>query len=310
MTGTVLVLRALGLGDLLTAVPALRGLRRAYPDARIVLAIPAPLAPLALLSDAVDEVVPTDRLGALRYPGPPPEVAVNLHGAGPQSIADLLGTGPARLISHRHPRFPELPGPPWCAGHHEIDRWCGLLESVGIHCDPGEFTLRHPAVAAAASGAVVIHPGAAAVARRWPAERFAEVAAALRGDGYPVVVTGTESEAPLARQVAETAGLPQSAVLAGQLDVLGLVALIGDSRLLVCGDTGVAHVATATGCPSVLVFGPTPPARWGPRGAGRHLTLWAGDVGDPHADRPDPGLLLITASRVLAATGQLLADSA
>lgn len=310
MAITVLALRALGLGDLLTAVPALRGLRRSYPKARIVLATPAPLAPLALLSDAVDEVLPTDGLGQLAYPGPPPEVAVNLHGAGPESIGDLLGTQPRRLITHRHRRYPDIPGPPWRAGQHEVDRWCALLGSAGIGCDPMDLTIRRPSVPTVVPGAVVIHPGAAAAARRWPAQRFAEVAAALHRDGYPVVVTGSHSETALARTVAEQAALPESAVLAGRLDILGLVALISGSRLLVCGDTGVGHVATATGRPSVLLFGPTPPAHWGPRGDGPHVTLWAGDVGDPHADRPHPGLLHITTARVLSASAPLLAQSA
>jgi rfaE bifunctional protein kinase chain/domain len=105
-------------------------------------------------------------------------------------------------------------------------------------------------------------------------------------------------------------GLPESAVLAGTLGLLGLVALISDCRLLICGDTGVGHIATATGAPSVLLFGPTPPNRWGPRGPGPHIAVWAGDRGDPHADRPHSGLLLITVSRVLDATQHLLRDCA
>src|SRR5690606_14681989 len=103
-------------------------------------------------------------------------------------------------------------------------------------------------------------------------------------------------------------GLPRSAVLAGTLGLLDLVALISDCRLLICGDTGVGHIATATGTPSVLLFGPTPPNRWGPRGSGPHVAVWAGDKGDPHGDRPHPGLLLITVPRVLAATDTLVKD--
>lgn len=303
---TILVLRALGLGDLLTAVPALRGLRRWRSDARIVLATPGHLGPLALLSGAVDEVLPTPGLGQLRYHGDPPVVAVNLHGSGPRSTTDLLQTRPRRLITYRHPGHASVIGPQWQAGQHEVDRWCALLDDAGIDCEPEDLALPRPPEPPDRSGVVVIHPGAAAAARRWPAERFAEVAAVLRAQGNRVVVTGSTAEIPLARDVADLAGLPENAVLAGQLDVLELVALIGDARLLVCGDTGVAHVATATATPSVLVFGPTPPARWGPRGGGPHVSLWAGDVGDPHADRPHPGLLLITVSHVLSATSQLL----
>ena len=61
---------------------------------------------------------------------------------------------------------------------------------------------------------------------------------------------------------------------------------------VVCGDTGVAHLATALGTPGVLLFGPSSPHAWGPP-AGLHRVLWARREGDPHADRPDPGLLAI-----------------
>ncbi len=136
------------------------------------------------------------------------------------------------------------------------------------------------------------------------------VAAALSTAGHRVVLTGSAAEKPLADAIAAEAGLPETSVLAGQLDVLGMVALVSDCRLLVCGDTGVAHIATATGTPSVLLFGPTPPSRWGPRGDGRHVTMWAGISGDPHGQRPDRGLLLISSAQVLDATRQILAECA
>lgn len=307
---TVLVLRALGLGDLLTGIPALRGLRRAYPDAHIVLAAPERYRDLATLSGAVDELDPTPGLGRLRPRHEPPALAVNLHGSGPESIADLCSLQPGALISHRHSAFPGVDGPPWRADLHEVDRWCALLEWVGIPCDPEDLAIPRPPGHPDRSSAVVIHPGAAYAARRWPPERFAQVAAALRNRGHDVVITGDSSEVDLATSVADAAGLPRSTVLAGTLGLLELVALISDCRLLICGDTGVGHIATATGTPSVLLFGPTPPNRWGPRGSGPHVAVWAGDKGDPHADRPHRGLLLITVRRVLDATESLLKDCA
>jgi ADP-heptose:LPS heptosyltransferase len=308
--GTVLVLRALGLGDLLTGMPALRGLRRAYPAARVVLATPQPLAPLAMLSGAVDEVLPTSRLGELHWRGASPDLAVNLHGRGPQSIGDLLTTKPKELISHGNSAYPSVHGPPWRDDIHEVDRWCALLGAAGIACDATDLALSRPPGHPHRDGVVVIHPGAAAPSRRWPADRFAMVAAALTTAGHRVVLTGSAAEKPLADAIAAEAGLSENCVLAGQLDVLGMVALVSDCRLLICGDTGVAHIATATGTPSVLLFGPTAPDRWGPRGDGRHVTMWAGIPGDPHGQRTDPGLLLISAAQVLDATRQILAECA
>jgi ADP-heptose:LPS heptosyltransferase len=307
---TVLVLRALGLGDLLTGIPALRGLRRAYPVARVILATPGSLAPLAMLSGAVDEVLPTAGLGDLRWSGAPPDLAVNLHGRGPESIIDLLATQPKAVISHCNTDCPSVSGPPWRDDVHEVDRWCALLSSAGIAADATDLALSRPPGYPRRTGIVVIHPGAAAPSRRWPAERFAVVAAALKAAGHRIVLTGSAAERSLAHAVAAQAGLPESSVLAGQLDVLGLVALVGDCRLLICGDTGVAHIATATGTPSVLLFGPTPPDRWGPRGDGRHITMWAGISGDPHGRQPDRGLLLISPTQVLDATRQVLAECA
>lgn len=306
MTDTILVLRALGLGDLLTGVPALRGLRRAHPHAEIVLAVGEPYIGLAMLTGAIDAVLPTPGLGALPPVSAPPALAVNLHGSGPESIADLLGAAPRSLLSHRHDAFPDVPGPAWRSDLHEVDRWCGLLEWAGMPCDATDLRITRPPDPADRSGVVVIHPGAASGARRWPADRFVALAAALRAAGHEVVITGGGAEVDLARGIAEQAGLPADRVLAGSLDLLELVAVIADCRLLICGDTGVGHIATATGTPSVLLFGPTAPSRWGPRGPGPHVTLWAGETGDPHAAAPHRGLLRISVDDVLAAASSAL----
>src|ERR1700712_1514931 len=160
---------------MLTGIPALRGLRRAYPQARIVLAAPKALAPLAMSCGAVDDVVSTTGLGMLRWLDDPPEVAVNLHGGGPQSIGDLLTCRPQRLVSHRHPAHPDVAGPAWRSEQHEVDRWCALLHWAGIDSDPSDLSVSRPQGPPDRSGVVVIHPGAASEARRWPAERFAAV---------------------------------------------------------------------------------------------------------------------------------------
>jgi ADP-heptose:LPS heptosyltransferase len=300
---TVLVLRALGLGDLLTAVPALRGVRRAFPAERVVLATPAALAPLAYATGAVDEVLPACGLEQLDTPAP--DVAVNLHGRGPQSHRLLRATAPRRLVGFRCPEAGYTCGPRWTPGEYEVARWCRMLAGHGIDADPGDLGL--PAPGTSRPGCVVVHPGAAHPRRRWPVERFAAVAAALAGSGEDVVVTGSGGEVAEAREVAERAGLPLSAVLAGRTDVLGLAGLVGAARLVVCGDTGVAHLATSFGTPSVVLFGPVPPAEWGPPpGRARHVALWPGDAVHTAAGVVDPVLLAIDTGDVLHAAARLL----
>ena len=270
----MLVLRALGIGDLLVAVPALRGLR-ATTD-RLVLAAPSWLSPLVDLTGCADELLPTPGLGALRYHAP--DVAVNLHGAGPESIADLVATSPGRVLTHRHADFPELAGPPWVEEQHEVVRWCRLLDWYGIPSSPGDLALPRPHVASAAPGAVVVHPGASVAARRWGVDGFSSVARALAVD-HRVVVTGSAAERSLAVAVAEGAGLPESAVLAGELDLADLAVVVADAAVVVCNDTGVGHLATAYGVRSVVLFGPTPPERWGPPGdRSQHVVLRAAGV--------------------------------
>ena len=305
----VVALRALGLGDFLTTLPALRAVRDAFPEHTLVLAAPAELRPLALHTGAVDGVVHTLPLQPLPSALAGAELAVNLHGRGPESHRVLLASRPRRVLAFAHEQIPASRAMPrWCDEEHEVLRWCRLLAESRIPADPRRLDLAPPArsVAAHASGATLIHPGASSAARRWPAERYAAVARAEREAGRAVIITGGRVEVELARGIAREAGLPDDAVWAGRTDILDLAALVARASRVLCGDTGVAHLATALATPSVVLFGPTSPAEWGPPPERSwHRPIWKGRAGDPHADRPDPGLLAIEPEEVLAALAEL-----
>ena len=277
---TLVVLRALGLGDLLTAVPALRGLAEAFPEHRTVLAAPRYLAPLAELTGAVDEVVDAAPLAPLEGALQTPAVAVNLHGRGPQSHAVLTALRPGRLIAFAHPDVPEAAGfPEWRPGEHEVLRWCRLLHEFGIPADPSALDLPPPPVEAPPQSvsATVLHPGAKDPERRWPLERWVAVARAEAAGGRRVIVTGSSEEVPLARRICHEAGLDDAAVLAGRTDLAQLAAVVASARVVVCNDTGIAHLATALRTPSVVLFGQMSPAEWGPPpDRPIHRAIWKG----------------------------------
>ncbi len=302
----ILVWRDLGVGDLATAVPALRGLRAAYPGQVLTLVAPRWLQPLVDLVGAVDEVVPADEADRCRRP----ELAVNLHGRGPQSHRALLATRPDRLLGFANTEAGHPDGPVWRADEHEVHRWCRMLAWYGVTADPDDLDLAVPAVPVPA-GLTIVHPGAKYPVRRWPADRFARVARDLAEAGHRVVVTGSAQERDLAAAVAGTAGLPPDAVVAGDTDLAGLAALVARARLVVSGDTGIAHLATAYRTPSVVLCGPVPPHLWGPP-AGRpyHRAIWHGtavDRGDDPGPDPHPALLAVTGAQVLAAAAEALA---
>lgn len=297
----LVVLRALKLGDFLTAVPALRALAHAYPRHERVLAAPAWLEPLARHAGVVERIVDTPDLGPLDPSLAGADVAVNLHGPGPQSTALLAATHPTRLVS-----YGLAGGPPWPDREHERHRWCRLLRDSGVPADPDDLLLDVPHVdPPGRSGATLLHPGASSEARRWPPHRWAAVARAETRAGRTVLLTGDAGEADLAAEVAWRAGLGADRVLAGRTDLLQLLAVVASSDRVVCGDTGMAHVASAMATPSVVLFGPTSPAIWGPPATGPHVALWRGRAGDPHASRADPGLLAIGVDDVLQALDSL-----
>jgi ADP-heptose:LPS heptosyltransferase len=303
----VLMLRPLGLGDLLTAVPAMRAVARHWPDHEKLLATPAVLGPLAMLSGAVDRVIDVQPLHPLPAECKEAEVAIDLHGRGPASHRVLLATGPARLIAFANPEVPGTESfPQWREDEHEVQRWCRLLTENGIPADPSDLDLPVPSTPAPAfaRGSVVIHPGAAYPARRWPADRWVSV---IRAIGRDVVITGSPSERDLALAIGHQAGIDAHRVVAGRTDLLELASIVAAARLLISTDTGIAHLATALRKPSVILFGPTAPAHWGPPpGRPWHRVLWKGRSGDANALSPDPGLLAIQPDEVVDAAASLM----
>jgi ADP-heptose:LPS heptosyltransferase len=302
----VILLRPLGLGDFLTGVPAMRAVARAFPDHERLLAAPAALAPLAGLSGTVDRVVDTQPLQPLAPSCYRPDIAIDMHGRGPASQRVLLASQPARLISFNNPAVPETAGfPKWRDDEHEAVRWCRMLNECAIPADPRDLDLAPPSIEAPsfARGAIVIHPGAAYPARRWPAERWAEVARSL---GPDILITGTGGERQLALAVARAADIDERRVVAGQTDLLQLAAIVSQARLLLSADTGVAHLATAFRCSSVVLFGPTPPDLWGPPPERPwHRVIWKGRKGNPNGNQPDAGLLAISVEEVLHAVEEV-----
>lgn len=136
----LVVLRAIKLGDLLVAVPALRALRRAFPDHRITLATTAWLAPVVELVPAVDVHLAQHGLDhPIAVPAGTVDIAVNLHGAGPESSDLITALQPRRVIGHADPTR-GYEGPEWRSDVHERDRWADLLTWHGVPADADDVS--------------------------------------------------------------------------------------------------------------------------------------------------------------------------
>ena len=298
----VAVFRALQLGDMLCAVPALRALRAFLPGTHITLVgLPWARAFVERFAHLVDDFLPFPG-----WPGNPEEdapidamldsllaararrfdVAIQLHGSGVLSnrITRLLG---APRVAGFRPRGTEAEPwfMPWPDAQPEIHRYLSLMASLGVPLRGSELEMpmtpededdcqallaRHRL---REGEFVVIHPGARLRSRRWPAERFAAVGTSLAAAGWRVCVTGSPAERELTAAV--MAGLPRDAVdLTGDTTLGSLAALLRRAALLVCNDTGVSHVAAAVAAPSVVIASGSDVARWAPLDASRHPVLW------------------------------------
>jgi ADP-heptose:LPS heptosyltransferase len=298
----IAVVRALQLGDVLVAIPALRALRFKFPAAQITfVGLPWAKWFVDRMPHLIDDY--------LEFPGFPnlPErefderafphfvvqarrcrfdVAIQMHGSGSvlNRIVAMLG---ARRTAGFYPQHNECPDPilysPYPESGHEIHRNLGLIHFLGMRLQ-GE-RLEFPILSGDVSEAdalrkqydlnayICVHAGARYRTRRWPAERFAAVADALAAEGYGIVLTGSADELELVGKVSQTMKA-RHVNLAGRTSLGGLGALLRGARLLVANDTGVSHVASAVGVRSVVIVMGSDPGRWAPLNARRHTTLF------------------------------------
>jgi len=153
-------------------------------------------------------------------------------------------------------------------------------------------------------GFAILNPGAGWGAKRWPAERYGQVAKELAKDGLCSLVNYGPGEKELAEAVE---AVSEGAARKISCSVSELIALTRRARLLIGGDTGPMHLAAALKIPVVAIFGPTNPARNGPFGTQSIVLRSASSMTD-HTRRPEPeqGLLEITVGEVVAAARKLL----
>ncbi len=171
---------------------------------------------------------------------------------------------------------------------HESEVYLDVVRELGIPTPasmpqifPTTLGLRRSAdlLSGISSPIVVLHPGGAQnpgatmLDKRWPAERFAELARIAQRQGTTVLLSGGPDDVEVARRVADLAGMEDSANFAGKIDIETLAGVINRAAVFVGPDTGVTHIAAALGTPTVAIFGPTNPRRYRP--LGRHVQVLA-----------------------------------
>jgi len=162
---------------------------------------------------------------------------------------------------------------------HLVRRNVGLLTPLGI--DPTNVDLKLDApvsaedrervdrllssVEALDKALIVVHAGARAAIKQWPADRFAATLNWL-GRRYRAIaaLVGSREEQRLCQNIARQAGHIQTLVVAGELTLPQAAALLERARLFLGNHSSIQHLATATGAPMVIVFGPDDPAIYGP----------------------------------------------
>lgn len=294
----ILAVRLDSLGDVMMTAPALAAVKHGAPGVRLTLLTSPAGADAARLLGVVDDTLTysapwvarggpagsaqTDRQMIRRLAAGQYDAAIIFtvctQSALPAALMCRLADIPLRLAHARENPYDLLtdwvPDPDECRTgmRHEVQRQIDLVRRVGYQTEDDHLFLHYAPqdarrmreIFAAAGGRVdvpylVVHPGAAAASRRYPAQRYGLVADALSvHTGCQIVFTGSLEEAGL---VAEAAALMQRPFvsLAGHLTLAELAALIAGAEAVLCNNTGPAHMAAALGTPVVVLYALTNP---------------------------------------------------
>jgi lipopolysaccharide heptosyltransferase II len=288
------------IGDVVFTTPLIGALRRRFPGAHLTYLVEPAAAPVVRHHPGIDELIVVERprgLERLRYDWSLArrlrrarfDIALDLHG-GPRAAWLTRASGAPVRIGYAIPgrRWAYTTRVPWTPSlvpprHSVLNQW-DLLAPLGVGPadparDPVTMPLDPEAVARVSerlrdagltqdARIAVLHVSAGNPFRRWPAERFAELAAALATMPAPlhVVITAGPSEADAASRVAALARRRaqddgERIVRCGEFDLAELAALVTRASLYIGGDSGPLHIAATTRTPVVALFGPTLPQR-------------------------------------------------
>lgn len=146
---------------------------------------------------------------------------------------------------------------------------------------------------------VCLHPGASHPRKCWAIEAFIQVARGLQERGLLVVLTGTTAEAERTQKIHQALSRP-CLDLAGKTSLGSLGALLQGARLLICNDTGVSHIACALRVPSVILFSKENAQRWAPLHTRLHRVLFRADDLGPFQVLQQVDDLLLSSSKTTA----------
>ena len=270
------------LGDACMAFPAVRALRNGRPDLRLTVFTPSKLAQLWQSLGIIDDLIMKDgKEGvftvARRIKERARFDAAILFTNSTRSTLEFWLADIPRLVGFKgslrsklmHQITPEQkPGTP---PEHQAHKYLRLARHCGAKIDdPALFAPGAPVVARDGKVRVGICAGAEyGQAKRWPMERFAEVANALPHLDW--VLFGAPGEAAMGEQLASMLKMPHLN-LVGKTSLDDLIHCLRECALLVTNDTGTMHLAAALGVPTVSIFGSTEPILTGPLGS-RHTIV-------------------------------------